>query len=62
MSAEPKSVSELLADIERMRRALQPFAAVACIYATRPPDTRLVSTAMGSVAVGDFRRAATALG
>lgn len=55
------TVAEMLAKIGEMQEALEPFAALAPIYARRPDWQRLVSTAQGDISVADLRRAAAAI-
>lgn len=52
------SVAGLLAERERLRQALAPFAAAAGAFAGRPESLRLLSSARGDILVSDLRRAA----
>lgn len=57
----PQSVASLLAENERLRKALEPFAKAGRGYRHRIPATRLLSTATGDVCVHDLVRAADAM-
>lgn len=61
MNAELESASEILADRERLRAALKPFARAAAGFDGRKDASHVMSTMTGSLTVGDFRRAVAAL-
>ena len=55
------SVAELLADRDRLRAALKPFAAFASGFEARTPQHCVSSNALGLLTVADLRRARAAL-
>ena len=58
---EAVSVAELLAERDRLRAALKPFAAFASGFEARTASHCIASNALGLLTVADLRRARAAL-